>query len=49
MKEDRAWKRMTTSLGNIIDIRSPEDTKAYVEAQYKVYDETLEKLGLRIE
>lgn len=49
MKEDKAWNRMTKGLGNIVDIRSPEETKAYVEAQYKVYDETLKKLGLRIE
>jgi tripartite-type tricarboxylate transporter receptor subunit TctC len=49
MKEDRAWNRMTKGLGNIVDIRSPEDTKAYVGEQYKVYDETLLKLGLRIE
>ena len=49
MKEDKAWNRMTTGLGNIVDIRSPEDTKAYVGEQYKVYDETLLKLGLRIE
>lgn len=49
LKEDNAWKRMTQGLGNIVDVRSPEDTKAYVGEQYKVYDETLEKLGLRIE
>jgi tripartite-type tricarboxylate transporter receptor subunit TctC len=49
MKEDKAWNRMTKGLGNIVDIRSPEDTKAYVGEQYKVYDETLAKLGLRIE
>ncbi len=49
MKEDKAWNRMTKGLGNIVDIRSPEETKAYVGEQYKVYDETLLKLGLRIE
>ncbi|MBX2881459.1 MAG: tripartite tricarboxylate transporter substrate binding protein [Granulosicoccus sp.] len=49
LQEDNAWKRMTKGLGNIVDIRTPEDTKAYVGEQYKVYDETLEKLGLRIE
>jgi tripartite-type tricarboxylate transporter receptor subunit TctC len=40
---------MTKSLGNIVDIRSPADTKAYVEAQYKAYDKALKKMGLRIE
>lgn len=49
MKKDRAWTRMTKSLGNIVDIRSPADTKAYVEAQYNDFDEALNKLGLRIE
>ncbi|MBX2826481.1 MAG: tripartite tricarboxylate transporter substrate binding protein [Gammaproteobacteria bacterium] len=49
LKDDTAWKRMTAGLGNIVDIRTPEETKAYVGEQYKVYDETLLKLGLRIE
>ncbi|MEM9601569.1 MAG: tripartite tricarboxylate transporter substrate binding protein [Pseudomonadota bacterium] len=49
LKADRAWNRMTKGLGNIVDIRSPEDTKAYVAEQYKVFDDTLMKLGLRIE
>ena len=40
---------MTKGLGNIVDIRSPADTKAYVEAQYNDFDEALNKLGLRIE
>ena len=49
LKKDKAWNRMTSGLGNIVDIRSPEDTKAFVEKQYGVYDETLRKLGLTIE
>lgn len=49
LKSDKAWNRMTKSLGNIVDIRSPADTRALVEAQYKIFDSTLEKLGLRIE
>lgn len=49
LKKDKAWNRMTKSLGNIVDIRSPEDTKAYVASQYKDFDEALKKLGLRIE
>ncbi|MEM9061008.1 MAG: tripartite tricarboxylate transporter substrate binding protein [Pseudomonadota bacterium] len=49
LKGDKAWNRMTKGLGNIVDIRSPADTKAFVEAQYKVYDDTLRKLGLTIE
>jgi tripartite-type tricarboxylate transporter receptor subunit TctC len=49
LKGDGGWNKMTKSLGNIVDIRSPADTKAYVEAQYKAYDKALKKMGLRIE
>ncbi len=49
LREDRAWNRMTTSLGNIVTIMSPEETKAFVEAQYNTYNDTLEKLGLQIQ
>jgi len=28
---------------------SPEDTKAFVENQYNVFDEAINKLGMRIE
>ena len=49
MKKDRGWNKMTKGLGNIVDVRSPADTKAYVEAQYKAYDKALNKMGLRIE
>jgi len=49
LKGDQGWNKMTKSLGNIVDIRSPADTKAYVETQYKAYDKALKKMGLRIE
>ncbi len=49
LEEDAAWNRMTKSLGNIVTIMSPEDTKAFVEAQYNTYNDTLEKLGLQIQ
>ena len=49
LEKDKAWNRMTKGLGNVVDVRSPEDTKAFVEAQYKSFDSTLDKLGLRIE
>ena len=49
LKEDSAWNRMTKGLGNIVSIMSAEETKSFVQAQYEIYDETLEKLGLRIE
>ena len=46
--EDPAWLRMTKSLGNIVSIMSPEETKAFVEAQYNVFNETMETLGMTI-
>ena len=49
LKADKAWNRMTKSLGNIVDIRTPAETRTLVEAQYKIFDATLQKLGLRIE
>jgi tripartite-type tricarboxylate transporter receptor subunit TctC len=49
LKKDGGWNKMTKSLGNIVDIRSPAETKKYVEAQYKAYDKALAKMGLRIE
>ena len=49
LKVDRGWNKMTKGLGNIVDVRSAADTKAYVKAQYMAYDKALEKMGLRIE
>ncbi len=48
LKSDKAWNRMTTQLGNIVDIRSPEDTKAFVKAQYDVFNAAIAKLGMTI-
>ena len=49
LKEDTAWNRMTKGLGNIVTIMSPEETKAFVEAQYNVFSETMQKLDMVIE
>ena len=49
LKEDAAWNRMTKGLGNIVTIMTPDETKAFVEAQYNTYNDTLEKLGLQIQ
>ena len=49
LKSDRGWNKMTKGLGNIVDVRSPADTRAYVEAQYNAYDKALHKMGPRIE
>ena len=49
LKTDKAWNRMTKQLGNVVDIRSPEETKAFVKAQYDVFDAALRKLDLTID
>ena len=49
LNEDKGWLRLTKGLGNIVSIMSPEDTHAFVEAQYKVFDEAIAKLGMTIE
>lgn len=49
LKSDAAWVKRTTDLGNVVDIRSPEDTKKFVGKQYKTFDVSLQKLGLRVE
>ncbi len=49
LKENRAWLKLTTGLGNIVSIMSPEETKAFVENQYQIFDEAINKLGMRIE
>ena len=49
LKKDNAWLKMTKGLGNIVNIMSPEETKVFVGAQYKSYDEAIQKLGMRIE
>ena len=49
LKEDRGWLRLTKGLGNIVQIMNPEDTKAFVEDQYNVFNDAIEKLGMTIE
>ncbi len=48
LKDDRGWLRLTKGLGNIVSIRSPDETRAFVEEQYGVFDTALEKLGMTI-
>ncbi|MGD9671606.1 MAG: Bug family tripartite tricarboxylate transporter substrate binding protein [Hyphomicrobiaceae bacterium] len=49
LKSNDEWAKRTTDLGNVVDIRSPEDTKKFVGKQYRAFDESLKKLGLRVE
>ena len=49
LQENKAWLKLTKGLGNIVSIMGPEETKSFVEDQYKVFDAAIEKLGMRIE
>lgn len=49
LKENAAWLKLTTGLGNIVSIMGPDETKAFVEKQYAVFDAAIDKLGMRIE
>lgn len=49
LKENKAWLKLTQGLGNIVSIMSPDETRAFVEDQYKVFDAAINKLGMRIE
>ncbi len=49
LKEDKAWNKLTKGLGSVPDIRSPEDTKAFVQSQYEAFKTLAEKLGMTIE
>jgi tripartite-type tricarboxylate transporter receptor subunit TctC len=49
VKEDKAWNKLTKGLGSVPDIRSPEDTKTFVQAQYEAFKTLTEKLGMTIQ
>ncbi|MBX2885930.1 MAG: tripartite tricarboxylate transporter substrate binding protein [Granulosicoccus sp.] len=49
LKEDKAWNKLTKGLGSVPDIRSPEDTKAFVQEQYEAFKTLTEKLGMTIQ
>lgn len=49
LKTNDDWKKRASDLGNVVDIRGPEETKAFVERQYKVFDSAIKKLGMRVE
>lgn len=48
IKKDKAWNKITTSLGSVPHILSLEDTKAFAKAQYKNYRALGKKLNLII-
>ena len=48
LKGDKAWNKMTKGLGSVPAIESPDNTKAFVKAQYEAFKDVTEKLGLTI-
>ena len=48
LKSDQAWNEKTRELGSIPAIMSPDETKAFVQAQYDAFSAVTEKLGMQI-
>lgn len=48
LKTDKAFNKLIKGLGSIPDIRSPEETKAYVKNQYETFKDVVTKLGVRV-
>jgi tripartite-type tricarboxylate transporter receptor subunit TctC len=44
LKEDAAFNKLIKNLGSIPDIRSPEETKAFVKSQYETFKKVTAKL-----
>ncbi len=49
VKEDASWNRLTTQLGSVPRILSPEETVEFVNNQYETFRELVDRLGMRIE
>jgi len=48
LKTDKAFNKLIKGLGSIPDIRSPEDTKVFVKAQYETFKGVVQKLGIEV-
>lgn len=46
--KDPEWLKMTNELGSIPDVRSPEETKKFVQAQYELYYKLGQDLGIQV-
>lgn len=49
VKDDKSWNRLTTQLGSVPRILSPEQTVEFVKGQYETFSELVERLDMRIE
>lgn len=48
LKTDKTFNKLIKGLGSIPDIRSPEETKKFVKAQYETFRSVVVKLGIEI-
>lgn len=48
LKKDKTFNKLIKGLGSIPDIRSPDETKAFVQAQYETFKDVATKLGVRM-
>lgn len=46
LKADASWNEATEKLGSIPMVMSPEDTRAFVEAQFNTFRDVADKLGM---
>lgn len=46
IKADESWNSATSELGSIPTVMSPDETRAFVEAQYNTFREIADKLGM---
>ncbi len=49
LKTDKAWNKMTRSLGSVPQIRDPDGTRQFVQQQVETYHELGKKLGLLVQ
>ena len=48
VKGDKSWNRLTTRLGSVPRILTPAETRTFVETQYKVFSDLVQRLDMRI-
>jgi tripartite-type tricarboxylate transporter receptor subunit TctC len=49
LKDDVAFKKLTTALGSMPHIMDTPETKAFVDSQYKAFSELVNELDMKIE
>jgi putative tricarboxylic transport membrane protein len=48
VKVDKSWNRLTTRLGSVPRILTPAETRKFVEKQYEVFSDLVQRLDMRI-